>query len=154
MELDITEFFNACARIRKGLNMASAEQLAVMADHFIIAAIWADAQEGTHPRATKKARAAALRICTRFAELAGELLDEATQREWYGSHHDCGTNHPAFAAAGHDLYLTSQGHGVGFWDRDELDEGELGDKLTAVCESMHFYHEFYRGWLYFNGSDA
>ena len=36
--------------------------------------------------------------------------------------------------AGNDLWLTSQGHGVGFWDRSELDDGDLGDKLTAICQ--------------------
>lgn len=38
---------------------------------------------------------------------------------------------------GNDLWYTSQGHGVGFWDRDELDENDLGDKLTKLCQ----YHE-------------
>lgn len=31
---------------------------------------------------------------------------------------------------GHDLWLTSAGHGVGFWDRG-LDE--LGERLTQAC---------------------
>ncbi len=31
---------------------------------------------------------------------------------------------------GHDLWLTSAGHGVGFWDRGL---GELGDRLTKAC---------------------
>lgn len=32
---------------------------------------------------------------------------------------------------GRDFWLTRNGHGVGFWDRDL---GELGDRLTLACE--------------------
>ena len=32
---------------------------------------------------------------------------------------------------GHDLWLTSVGHGVGFWDRGL---GELGNRLTEACK--------------------
>lgn len=32
---------------------------------------------------------------------------------------------------GHDFYLTRNGHGVGFWDRDL---GEVGDWLTAMTK--------------------
>ena len=35
--------------------------------------------------------------------------------------------------AGHDFWLTRNGHGVGFWDRD-LDE--IGDKLTAISKKF------------------
>lgn len=34
---------------------------------------------------------------------------------------------------GYDFWLTRNGHGVGFWDRD-LEE--LGDRLTAACDSF------------------
>jgi hypothetical protein len=132
--------------------MPTTEQLAVMARHYVIACIWADCPEGTHPRTTKTADAIALATCTRFAELAGDLLTEAVQRPGYGSHPDCGTEHPGYAAAGHDLYLTSAEHGVGFWDRDPLDEGNLGKRLSALCGWRNPIPEpqatFYRGWLY------
>ena len=39
--------------------------------------------------------------------------------------------------AGHDLWLTQNGHGAGFWSRDL---GPRGDKLT---EFAHFYGERY-----------
>lgn len=35
--------------------------------------------------------------------------------------------------AGRDFWFTSNGHGVGFWDRRELQAGGLGDKLSALC---------------------
>jgi len=34
---------------------------------------------------------------------------------------------------GVDFWLTINGHGSGFWDRDL---GELGDKVTKICESF------------------
>jgi hypothetical protein len=39
--------------------------------------------------------------------------------------------------AGHDFWLTRNGHGAGFWDRGL---GELGDRLTAACKP---YGEIY-----------
>lgn len=33
-------------------------------------------------------------------------------------------------SAGHDFWLTRNGHGAGFWDRGM---GEVGDQLTAAC---------------------
>lgn len=35
--------------------------------------------------------------------------------------------------AGHDFWLTRNGHGAGFWDRDI---GEVGDKLTEASEGF------------------
>ena len=132
--------------------MATPEQLAVMAEHYLIAAIWAECPEGTHPRATRQARDKALQVCAAFAAAAGRLLGEAATRDGDGAAPDCGTVHPAYAAAGHDLWLTSQGHGVGFWDRDPLKAEDLGDRLSAVAEQFSgTYAEFYRGWLYLHG---
>lgn len=131
--------------------MATALQLQTMARHYVIAAIWADAPEGTHPRATKAAYRIALERCTRFVELIGPLFGQAIACEGYGAHPDCGNIEPACAAMGHDLYLTSAGHGAGFWDRTEL--GDLGDKLSEFCGWRKPIDEpdaqFYRGWLYF-----
>lgn len=39
---------------------------------------------------------------------------------------------PAMALAGHDFWLTRNGHGAGFWDRDL---GELGERLTRAAEA-------------------
>lgn len=36
--------------------------------------------------------------------------------------------------AGHDFWLTRNGHGVGFWDRRELEEGGVGERLTEACK--------------------
>lgn len=52
--------------------------------------------------------------CRAFREQAGALLDGIDDEQ-----------------AGHDFWLTRNGHGAGFWDRDL---GEQGDKLTKLCK--------------------
>lgn len=54
--------------------------------------------------------------------------------------HDTGTDYAprkrqleSYAFAGHDLCLTSQGHGVGFWDRGH---GRLGKRLTKAAKAF------------------
>ena len=37
---------------------------------------------------------------------------------------------------GHDLWLSRNGHGAGFFDRDILDEGGLGEKLQGLARAM------------------
>jgi hypothetical protein len=53
--------------------------------------------------------------CERFIEVAGHLIagDAAEQ-------------------AGHDFWLTRNGHGCGFWDGDW--EEALGEQLTNLCK--------------------
>jgi hypothetical protein len=45
--------------------------------------------------------------------------------------------------AGRDFWFTRCGHGVGFWDRDQLEEGGLGDKLSDIAR------EFGETWVDF-----
>jgi hypothetical protein len=42
--------------------------------------------------------------------------------------------------AGHDLWLTRNGHGTGFWDREDCQHGNL---LTRYAESMGEVNVFY-----------
>ncbi len=37
--------------------------------------------------------------------------------------------------AGRDFWLTRNGHGAGFWDRQILDADDLGDKLSAIART-------------------
>jgi hypothetical protein len=48
--------------------------------------------------------------------------------------------------AGHDFWLTRNGHGCGFWDRDELEADGLGERLTDAAQ------QFGECWIY-DGSD-
>lgn len=52
--------------------------------------------------------------CTLFQQLAVHLLQDLDP-----------------AQAGHDFWLTRNGHGAGFWDL-----GERGDRLTELCEKF------------------
>ena len=60
-----------------------------------------------------------IKHCAEFREANAELLEKA--EELGRTETDCA----------HDFWLTRNGHGVGFWDRDL---GEVGDKLTKACE--------------------
>ena len=65
--------------------------------------------------------------------------------EGYGAHPDAGSPEAAF---GHDLYLSTAGHGAGFFDRRELGY-DLGDKLQDAARRFgEPQPAFYRGWLY------
>lgn len=60
--------------------------------------------------------------CARFRAENAALLSRACDSVGYD-----------WARAGHDFWLTRNGHGAGFWDRDELPP-EVGDGLTAACK--------------------
>jgi hypothetical protein len=128
--------------------MSTPEQIATVAKHYIIAALWADCEEGTHPRATKKTEQAARDLCAEFIAKNETLFGLAMERGavGYGSHPDAGSPEAAF---GHDLWLTTRGHGCGFWDCKELDAEDLGAKLLAACDEFgEPSFEFYRGWMH------
>lgn len=61
--------------------------------------------------------------CAQFIELAGKSLKAAHAAM------------PSYTAsnAGHDFWLTRNGHGAGFWDRDL---GDVGDALTKVADTF------------------
>lgn len=72
--------------------------------------------------------------CQAFREKAGALLSEALARPDY-SHQESGPEE----MAGHDFWLTRNGHGAGFWDRTALEADDLGDKLSKVAKSFGEY---------------
>ena len=124
----------------------------ILARHYLVAALWADAPEGTTPRPTKQATEKARRIAWEFLEIIGpDAVARLEAHDGYGSHPDCGSDRPHLAAAGHNLWLTSQGHGAGFWDR-----GLPDDLCDALCDAADrfsgIYPEFYRGWMYLHGT--
>lgn len=59
-------------------------------------------------------------MCQQFVGRAGDLLDDYPM--------DSGQ-------LGHDIWLTVNGHGTGFWDCDELDKN-MRDSLTLIAQSM------------------
>lgn len=62
-----------------------------------------------------------------------DLLAEAYTRDGY-AHPESGAGPEDMA--GHDFWLTRNGHGAGFWDRSPLDAGGLGDKLSDAAKAF------------------
>lgn len=62
---------------------------------------------------------AIIRDCRVFQQLYSELLSLAYERDDYDA-----------TQAGRDYWYTRNGHGVGYWDRSQLDSDGLGEKLT------------------------
>lgn len=132
------------------MSYATPAQIATVAKHFLIAAVWADADEGTRPRLPLGTQAKAREFCARFIRANGEQFEAAMRADGYGSHPDAGSPEASF---GHDLWLTCRGHGVGFWDRAELKPyGALADELTSACRAVYLEGHQYRGWFYFDYS--
>ena len=164
--------------------MEKAQFIETAARHLVIAAIWADAEDGTSPRANKDAHREAVRFVSEFVDAIGPLWEQVAGLRDYGSHPDAGS--PA-AAFGHDLWLTVKGHGVGFDDREELKiepvpcellafdrnhrlywtsrdghgEWTLGECLQKMAYGRNFISRFecldmyaQRGWVYLQGVDA
>ena len=66
--------------------------------------------------------------CAAFLEKHGDLVREATEREGY-----------SVAQAGHDFWLTRNGHGVGFSDRKLGDLGERLDDAAGAFGERDLY---------------
>lgn len=138
-----------------------------MVDGYLEAAEWADKPDGSHARFCKSAIERARLDCQRFVDDCGPLVDKAVNLMGYSA-----------VRFGRDFWLNRCGHGVGFWDRKELEidvgfnvtflgrDGktqavnptmELGYALSLIAYgdsgfiSKYAYAELYayRGWLYF-----
>lgn len=76
--------------------------------------------------------------CNQFKFRAHLLLIEAYDRDGYDE-----------AQAGRDFWFTRQRHGVGYWDRSQLDADELGDQLSKVARKFgEAMTSIYRGWIH------
>jgi hypothetical protein len=78
-------------------------------------------------------------LCENWTRQQETLLREYVERRQPDT---CAGPIDTFAYAGHDFWLTSAGHGVGFWDRGL---GDLGDQLTAACKPLEYRMEAYVG---------
>lgn len=70
----------------------------------------------------------AFEVCSEFLKDKLDLLEQAAENHDY-----------SYAQAGHDLWLTRNGHGAGFWDRGldtVVNDKELGDWLTIGAEAL------------------
>lgn len=88
---------------------------------YLECAAWADAPEGCGiSEFSEEAKKAAREECEDF------LAYEGVEAMIGGN----------YSQAGHDFWLTRNGHGAGFWDRDEALYGPgNGQKLTAISKT-------------------
>lgn len=117
---------------------------------YLACAIWTIPEdEPQNPEPSEQARAHASAAIESFVTRAFGLAEEAIERPGYDA-----------ARLGHDLWLTRNGHGAGFWDRDELDDPDLGpslgDALTACAEQMGARDAYAGddGLIYIDGDEA
>lgn len=125
--------------------MPTKQQIETITKHYLIALLWTmpgddDCENPGDsialcdlPRETIDA---ARHDVMRFVASCGVLFDMAMDcyNDGYGQHPDAGS---AEAVLGYDFAMTRNGHGVGFWDRDN--EGlprVLGEALTRVCKGF------------------
>lgn len=101
---------------------------------FAAAAVWADCEEGTDPRPTAQLTNVGMGLAAHLAQLQPAAVAAAIDRQ-------------GLQQFGHDLFMTARGHGVGFWDRQELKDGGVGDALTGAVRDWHLEPEQYRGHM-------
>lgn len=125
--------------------MHTAKQIETITKHYLIAMLWTMpgddecenpgddiAIEDLPPETIEEAKQDVID----FVDACGALFNQAMEcyADGYGRHPDAGS---AEAAFGHDFALTRNGHGCGFWDRDN--EGlprVLGEALTKACQGF------------------
>lgn len=86
--------------------------------HYLHAILWTEELDGGHD--IEEIKGVQLERCKKdiadFVDKAGNLLDGISEEQ-----------------IGHDLWLTRNGHGAGFWDRGY---GVTGEKLTTLAQEM------------------
>jgi len=98
---------------------------ALFLDAYIAVALWSSTDDNSTP----------LDETYTTGDLSGELMDQMIE--------DCAAfiakadlSDERFTQAGHDFWLTRNGHGVGFWARPEVYGEEKAQELTALAESF------------------
>lgn len=95
--------------------------------HYLIAALWSSTGDDGEPLDAAYSEddiapecvAKAMADCERFQRENAAMLARAYETRGYD-----------VAQAGHDFWLTRNGHGAGFWDRGL---SVVGDALNAAC---------------------
>lgn len=78
-------------------------------------------QPGADSKLSAYDKCKAINDCRSFLQAYGQILRN---------------NEVDMTQAGHDLWLTRNGHGVGYWDRPEVYGDELAAELTRVAKAM------------------
>ena len=110
---------------------------------YLETALWASTDENGNPldsrytvddfspAALDKAR----RDCAAFAAANREDIDGGPVR--------CGPDYSPEERAGHDFFLTRNGHGAGFWDGDWDHLDGTGEAAKRLTDSAHSFGECY-----------
>lgn len=103
----------------------------ILKDSYNASAIWTDVEPDdeesfgyTIHDLSSEAKDKANSDIERFVSQYPELVTEALNANGYDA-----------SSLGHDLWLTRTGQGVGFWDREQLKENNLGNKLTEAVKT-------------------
>lgn len=98
---------------------------ALFLDAYIAVALWSSTDDNDTP----------LDETYTTGDLSGDLMDQMIE--------DCAAfiakadlSDERFTQAGHDFWLTRNGHGVGFWARPDVYGEENAQELTALAESF------------------
>jgi len=92
-------------------------------------------------RLTREALADIKADCDRF--IGTIMPDGCFARQWLDRVEDYDDEQ-----AGRDLWFTRQGHGVGYWEREQL-KGYIGEGLTDAAKRLGEANvEVWRGWIY------
>lgn len=100
---------------------------------YLVCALWASTDDSENPLDKSfslddfapEALAKAVFDCRTFRDQCARLAPSGVWRDFACLMSD--------EQAGHDFWLTRNGHGAGFWDRG-LDD--IGDRLTDVCDTF------------------
>lgn len=98
---------------------------------YLQTAAWVTCESGENQEFTKAGKAKAADICSEFIDkVFAEFSIEDAERLLNIGGHDL------LYLAGHDLFLTQNRHGSGFWDKDEYYGEEEAKKLTEIAHSI------------------
>ena len=126
---DIDAARSALANGFPGLTIELPEVDPDFLDGYITAALWSSTDDDGEPLDSNyqdddlapETLAAMTDDCRRFLAECGQLIVGKSVYE---------SKYSDMELAGHDFWLTRNGHGAGFWDGD----WETGDELTAACK--------------------
>lgn len=94
---------------------------------YIMAIYFTDTGDGEQPSSEIEMSDAAFQRayqeCFAFQSANACLLTDAYARDGYSEER-----------AGHDFWLTRNGHGTGYWDRNELEADDLGQRLSGATK--------------------
>lgn len=130
----LREFFEKFNQPVEGYKFTSG-QLEEFLLHYMICGLWVTNDESNeyggnplddkysvediHPDSVEKMR----QICNEFLKKGYSLLQQV--KDVYSLEY-----------AGYDLFLTSGGAGSGYWDRNELEDNDMGDKLSNIAREF------------------